>query len=121
MINENSMKSWYVPIEILTLRRWLIVAVVANILLLTIDVLRDDFNNLILGVFGCVLLASLRISLPEVEQKSRRNISLQISGIIVGIGFLRLISLQLNLALPPRDPQGLARLHKGPNDRDDEA
>ena len=97
MINEKSMKSWYVPIEILTLRRWLIVAVIANILLLTIDVLRDDFNNLILGVFGCVLLASLRISLPEVEQKSRRNISLQISGIIVGIGFLRLISLQLSI------------------------
>ena len=97
MITEKSMKSWYVPIEILTLRRWLIVAVIANILLLTIDVLRDDFNNLILGVFGCVLLASLRISLPEVEQKSRRNISLQISGIIVGIGFLRLISLQLSI------------------------
>ena len=97
MINEKSMKSWYVPIEIITLRRWLIVAVIANILLLTIDVLRDDFNNLILGVFGCVLLASLRVSLPEVQQKSRRNISLQISGIIVGIGFLRLISLQLNI------------------------
>ena len=39
MINEKSMKSWYVPIEIITLRRWLIVAVIANIFLLTIDVL----------------------------------------------------------------------------------
>lgn len=97
MINEKSMKYWYVPIEIITLKRWLIVAVIINILLLTVDVLRDDVYNLILGVFGCVFLASLRLSLPAVEQNLRRNISLQISGIIVGIGFLRLISMQPNI------------------------
>ena len=87
MINEKSMKSWYVPIEILTLRRWLIVAVIANILLLTIDVLRDDFktNKLNKGgyflrqiedsEFSIIATGSEVVSLPGVKIDEKNIIS----------------------------------------------
>ena len=64
MSNETLMRAWYTPAEILTLRKWIVASVIVNILLLTIDVLRDDNYNLILGVLGCIALAALRNTLP---------------------------------------------------------
>jgi len=97
MTNENVMRIWYVPVEVLTLKRWLITAFIINILLLTIDVLREDNNNLILGILGCIVLFGLRSNLPEMFQRKRRDISLILSALIVGIGTLRLISLEFNI------------------------
>ena len=85
MTNANVMRIWYVPVEVLTLKRWLIAAFIINILLLTIDVLREDNNNLILGILGCIVLFGLRANLPEMFQRKRRDISLILSALIVGI------------------------------------
>ena len=54
MTNAVDMRLWYVPIEIITLRRWLVAAFVVNIMLLTVDVLRADSKLLILGVLSCL-------------------------------------------------------------------
>ena len=42
MINEKTIREWYIPAEILALRNWLIAATIVNVLLLTFDYLRGD-------------------------------------------------------------------------------
>ena len=42
MISERIIRAWYTPIEVLTLRTWLVVATIVNVLLLTFDDLRGD-------------------------------------------------------------------------------
>ena len=55
MISERVIRAWYIPAEVLALRRWLVVATVVNIILLTFDYLRGDIQILLLGLFGCRL------------------------------------------------------------------
>ena len=76
MINEKTIREWYIPAEILALRNWLIAATIVNVLLLTFDYLRGDDQLLILGVAGCVALAVLRANLPEPRNPNKRNNSL---------------------------------------------
>jgi len=85
------MRLWYVPIEIITLRRWLVAAFVVNIMLLTVDVLRADSKLLILGVLSCLLFAALRASLPEINDTFRRNVCLVLSSSLLGLSAYRLL------------------------------
>ncbi|MDP6865687.1 MAG: sugar ABC transporter permease [Candidatus Poseidoniaceae archaeon] len=91
MSDSVNMRSWYVPVEIVTLRRWIVAAFVVNVLLLTVDYLRADSELLMLGILSCLLFAALRTSLPEVNDQTRRNIALVLSAILLGIGFYRLM------------------------------
>jgi len=97
MSNERIMRAWYTPAEILTLRKWLVASVIVNILLLTIDVLRGDDKNLALGIFACIILAILRNYLPELGHRTKRDVSLLLSALVVGLGIFRLISLEINM------------------------
>ena len=56
MISERVIRAWYTPAEVLALRRWLVVATVVNIVLLTFDYLRGDSQILLLGLFGLSLI-----------------------------------------------------------------
>ena len=49
MISERIIRAWYTPIEVLTLRTWLVVATIVNVLLLTFDYLRGDEEILLIG------------------------------------------------------------------------
>ena len=40
MINQQLIRAWYTPVEVITLRSWLVVATIVNVLLLTFDFLR---------------------------------------------------------------------------------
>ena len=91
MTNAVDMRLWYVPIEIITLRRWLVAAFVVNIMLLTVDVLRADSKLLILGVLSCLLFAALRASLPEINDTFRRNVCLVLSSSLLGLSAYRLL------------------------------
>ena len=42
MTNSEDMRWWYVPLEIVMLRRWLVAAFIMNVLLLTVDYLRAE-------------------------------------------------------------------------------
>ena len=97
MISERVIRAWYIPAEVLALRRWLIVATIVNIILLTFDYLRGDIQILLLGLFGCVVLAALRNYLPEANNPNKRNISLLLSGTIIAIGIYRLILMPSSL------------------------
>ena len=79
MTNSDDMRWWYVPLEIVMLRRWLVAAFIMNVLLLTVDYLRAESDLLLLGVISCLLFAALRASLPNVNDHVRRNISLVLS------------------------------------------
>ena len=79
MINERIIRAWYTPVEVLTLRSWLVVATIVNILLLTFDYLRGDDQLLLIGFIGCASIAALRASLPEPNNIQQRNIALLIS------------------------------------------
>lgn len=91
MSDSVNMRSWYVPVEIVTLRRWVVAAFVVNVLLLTVDYLRADSELLMLGILSCLLFAALRTSLPEMNDQVRRNIALVLSALLLGIGFYRLM------------------------------
>lgn len=97
MISERVIRAWYIPAEVLALRRWLIVATVVNIILLTFDYLRGDIQILLLGLFGCGILAALRNYLPAANNPNKRNISLLLSGTIIAIGIYRLILMPTSL------------------------
>ena len=97
MISERVIRAWYIPAEVLALRRWLIVATVVNIILLTFDYLRGDIQILLLGLLGCGIIAALRNYLPAANNPNKRNISLLLSGAIIAIGIYRLILMPTSL------------------------
>jgi len=92
MITESSVRSWYTPIEVSTLRRWLVVSFLVNVFLLSIDVLRNDTSNLIYGVLGLTTLGLLLNSLPQEATPSSRNLSLGLGGLLLLLGLIRLLS-----------------------------
>lgn len=97
MTESRLMRDWYVPVEILTLRTWLVVAFIVHLLLLTVEVLRDDSVSLLLGFILCILFATLRASLPKIHDQGKRNGSLALSALIIGIGISRLVSSSLSI------------------------
>ena len=97
MTESRFMRDWYVPVEILTLRSWLVVSFIVHLLLLTVEVLRDDSVSLLLGFIVCILFATLRASLPKIHDQGKRNISLALSALIIGIGIFRLVSSSLSV------------------------
>jgi arabinogalactan oligomer/maltooligosaccharide transport system permease protein len=97
MISEQVIRAWYIPAEVSALRRWLIVATIVNVILLTFDYLRGDIQILLLGLFGCTILAALRNYLPAANNPNKRNISLLLSGAIIATGIYRLILMPTSL------------------------
>ena len=76
MITETSVRSWYTPIEVSTLRRWLVVSFLVNVFLLSVDVLRSDTSNLLYGVMGLLTIGLLLNTLPKEAAPLTRNASL---------------------------------------------
>ena len=97
MTNSEDMRWWYVPIEIVMLRRWLVAAFLINALLLTVDYLRAESDLLLLGILTCVLFAALRASLPNVNDHLRRNSCLVLSAMLLGIGVYRFLRIELTV------------------------
>lgn len=91
MISERIIRAWYTPIEVLTLRTWLVVATIVNVLLLTFDYLHGDEEILLIGFLACASIAALRASLPVANNPNQRNIALVISLVVISLGFYRLI------------------------------
>ena len=59
MIDESTVRAWYTPVEVTTLRRWLIVSFLVNVFLLSVDVLRGG-GTLALGLAGLLLIGVFR-------------------------------------------------------------
>ena len=97
MINQEVIRAWYTPVEVVTLRSWLVVATIVNCLLLTFDFLRGDNQLLLIGFIGCAGLATLRASLPQPNQVQQRNIALMISIAIISLGVYRLVLMPNSL------------------------
>ena len=97
MINQQLIRAWYTPVEVITLRSWLVVATIVNVLLLTFDFLRGDEQLLLIGFVGCAALAALRASLPQPNQIQQRNIALMICIAIISLGIYRLILMPISL------------------------
>lgn len=92
MISEATVRSWYTPVEVSTLHRWLLVSFVVNIVLLAVDLLRGAQSNAILGVLGVVVIGVLVNMLPEEANPARRNMAVILGGALLLIGLLRLLS-----------------------------
>jgi len=97
MISERVIRAWYTPIEVLTLRTWLVVATIVNVLLLTFDYLRGDEEILLIGFLACASIAALRTSLPAANNPNQRNIALVISLAVISLGIYRLILMPNSL------------------------
>ena len=97
MISERVIRAWYTPVEVLTLRTWLIVATIVNIFLLTFDYLRADNELLFVGFVGCVAIAGLRASLPKANDVQQRNKALALSLLVIILGVYRFITMPYSL------------------------
>ena len=97
MISERVIRAWYTPVELLTLRTWLVVATIVNVLLLTFDYLRGDEEILLIGFLACASIAALRTSLPVANNPNQRNIALVISIVVISLGIYRLILMPNSL------------------------
>lgn len=97
MISERVIRAWYTPVEVLTLRTWLVVATIVNVLLLTFDYLRGDEEILLIGFLACASIAALRTSLPVANNPNQRNIALVMSMVVISLGIYRLILMPNSL------------------------
>ena len=97
MISERVIRAWYTPVEVLTLRTWLVVATIVNVLLLTFDYLRGDEEILLIGFLACASIAALRTSLPVANNPNQRNFALVISIVVISLGIYRLILMPNSL------------------------
>ena len=97
MSGERVMRDWYAPLEIYTLHSWLRVALVVNLMLLIFDVLRDD--GLDLSLAGILSLALLIKSLPDGTKSWSRDLSLGLSGVIILIGTLSVMSQPIGFVI----------------------
>ena len=94
MNSASSIRTWYTPIEVSTLRRWLIVSFLVNVLLLSIDVLRGG-QHLHLALLGLVLMGTLLNVLPEEANPNNRTLSILLGGALLLVGLIRLLNLPI--------------------------
>ena len=97
MSGERTMRDWYAPLEIYTLASWLRVAVAVNIFLLLFDYLRED--GMLYSLAGIALMTILVYSLPDGSTSWRRDVSLALSGGIVLVGVLSILSAPLGFVI----------------------
>ena len=81
-------QQWYVPQEIATLRLWLPVAVGVNLLLSSIEWIRDDSFALQLSLLGAAALFVLWLVLPDGEQAWKRDVAMGKAGLVLIIGVI---------------------------------
>ena len=79
---------WYTPQEIVTLRLWLVVAFVINLVLSSIEWIRGDMFALQLSLLGTFCLAALSALLPDGIHAWKRDVAMGNSGLILIIGIL---------------------------------
>ena len=92
MNSASSIRTWYTPVEVSTLRRWLIVSFLVNVLLLSIDVLRGG-QHLHLALLGLALMGTLLNVLPEEANPTNRTLSILLGGALLLVGLIRLLNL----------------------------
>ena len=79
---------WYEPQEISTLRLWLPVAVGVNLLLSSIEWIRNDSLALQLSLLGASALFVLWLVLPDGEQVWKRDVAMGKAGLVLIIGVI---------------------------------
>ena len=94
MNSASSIRTWYTPVEVSTLRRWLIVSFLVNVLLLSIDVLRGG-QHLHLALLGLALMGTLLNVLPEEANPNNRTLSILLGGALLLVGLIRLLNLPI--------------------------
>ena len=97
MSGERAMRDWYAPLEIYTLSSWLRAAFIVNLFLLSFDFLRGE--GLVLSLLGILMLGLLVNTLPDGSASWRRDVSLLLSGGIIAIGVLSVLSEPIGFVL----------------------
>ncbi len=70
-MNTGIARNWYVPVEVFTIRSWLTVAGVANLLLCTVDLLREDSLSLLMRMSAAILMLLTVPVIPNEGLASR--------------------------------------------------
>ena len=96
MISQETVRRWYTPVEVSTLRRWLLVSVVVNVMLLSVDALRGG-ESFLIGVLGVIAIGALLNSLPEEQNPASRNQALVLGGAVLLCGLVRLLSTPMGV------------------------
>ena len=67
MINQEVIRAWYTPVEVVTLRSWLVVATIVTCLLLTFDFLSMETPTMIFIFFYTSLFYLVSSGLEQIK------------------------------------------------------
>ena len=81
-------QQWYEPHEITALRTWLPIAVGVNLLLSSIEWIREDWLALQLSLLGTFALCVLWLVLPDGKQAWKRDVAMGKAGAVLIIGII---------------------------------
>jgi arabinogalactan oligomer/maltooligosaccharide transport system permease protein len=95
--NPNIAQQWYVPIEIQMLQRWLLCAVLMNLIVLGGELLRSDTTGIYLTGLGVGSLMITRLLLPDGTASWQRWAALGFAAIGLVLGLVSLWNSDLSV------------------------
>jgi arabinogalactan oligomer/maltooligosaccharide transport system permease protein len=93
-MSEDLAKKHYLPVELSTLRAWIIAAICVNMAIIPLEWLRSG-DGAMLSILDVAILVFLLMMLPEKEAKAKRDFSILVAGIAMISAILRLATSKL--------------------------
>lgn len=87
----------YVPAEILALRLWLPFAVLVNIIIAGLEVLRNNDGTALMGLLVALLLGLTRWQLPDGENTWKRSLAQALAAVTLSTGAWNLVTHAFSL------------------------
>ena len=88
-MSEDLAKKHYQPVELSTLRTWIIAAIFVNIAIIPIEWLRTG-DGAMLSILDVAILAMLLMMFPEQQENAKRDFAILVAGIAMISAILRL-------------------------------
>ena len=88
-MSEDLAKKHYQPVELSTLRTWIITAIFVNIAIIPIEWLRTG-DGAMLSILDVAILAMLLMMFPEQQENAKRDFAILVAGIAMISAILRL-------------------------------
>jgi arabinogalactan oligomer/maltooligosaccharide transport system permease protein len=93
-MSEDLAKKHYRPVELSTLRTWIITAIFVNVAIIPIEWLRTG-DGAMLSILDVAILAILLMMFPEQQENAKRDFAILVAGVAMISAILRLATSDL--------------------------
>jgi arabinogalactan oligomer/maltooligosaccharide transport system permease protein len=93
-MSEDLAKKHYRPVELSTLRTWIITAIFVNVAIIPIEWLRTG-DGAMLSILDVAILAILLMMFPEQQENAKRDFAILVAGVAMISAVLRLATSDL--------------------------